>query len=88
MVTITNQIFSLIILLVNTDENIRIIYTEEYNEQKRNKRKQIIRWHVNFANEVTDVISSTVKFIREYSDKKLSSIYTDNITNNIIVGLK
>jgi hypothetical protein len=56
--------------------------------RKKNKKKQIIQWHVNFVNEVTDVISSTVKFIREYSDKKLSSIYTDNITNNIIEGLK
>ena len=74
---------------VNTDRNISTVYTEEITvEKERIKKSQTVRWHVSFTHDVTDRINSTVKFVHKYAYRKLSSVYTDDITEGIIVGFK
>ena len=56
--------------------------------EKKEKKKQTVRWHVRFIDIVTDEINPMVKFIREYADGKILLVYTDNITEGITVGFK
>ena len=57
---------------------------------RRNKKNKIqtIQWHVRFTDEVTNEINPMVKFIREYVDGKLLSVYINNIMKGITVILK
>ena len=59
------------------------IYRGNRSRKKRNKKRQTIRWRVSCTYDVTDKIISMVKFIHEYLNEKLSSIYTNDITEVI-----
>jgi hypothetical protein len=84
--------FPLLNLSVNTERNIPTVHTEgivvgEEGIQKK-KKIQTVQWHVSFTDEVTNEINPTVKFIREYVDGKLMSVYINNIMKGITVRLK
>jgi hypothetical protein len=76
-------------LLVDTNMNIPIIYTEGIMVGKEGIKKKLnntMTW--SFIDDVTNGIDLTVKFIHEYADEKLSLVYIGDIMNDITMRFK
>jgi hypothetical protein len=66
-----------------------MVHTERIAVWKEGiKKSQTVRWCVSFTDNVIDGINSTIKFINEYADGKLSSICIDDIIKGILVEFK
>ena len=82
-------IFLLLNPPVNTDNNLFKVYTKKIAVKKEGiKKSQIVWWRVSFTDDFTNRINPTVKFICEYVDKILSSVYTDDSIRGITVRFK
>jgi hypothetical protein len=74
---------------VNTNNNLLKVYTKGIAvKKKRIKKNQIVWWRVSFTDDFTNRINPTVKFICEYADEILSSVYTDDNIRGITVRFK
>jgi len=83
VVTFIDRIFFIVKSIDKHRQEYFTVYTKESQWEKKNKKSQTLWWCVSFTDDVTDKIILMVKFIHEYPNEKLSSIYTNNIAEVI-----